>query len=74
MLDLAGVHQNALVAWQIVRTVYTEPVLYVGTGTLLFLEWWRPARPDQRHWRVGFAQDFVWLGVQTLAHVLVLAA
>jgi len=74
MLDLAGVHRNALVALQTLRTVYTEPALYVGTFALVLLECWWPARADQRRWRVGLAQDFVWLGVQTLAHVFVLAA
>lgn len=74
MLDLAFVQQQALIAWQTIRWVYTQPALYVGAACLFALEAWLPAREGQRLLRVGLAHDFLWLGVQTVSHVLVLAA
>ncbi len=72
MVDLVQLH--AAVAWQTLHFVYTQPGLYAGAACLLLLEWLLPARPGQRMLRVGLAQDFLWVGVQTVAHVLVLAA
>ena len=63
-----------LVAAHTLRWVYTQPGLYAGAALILLLEWGLPAREGQRTLRVGLAQDFLWVGVQTVAHVVVLSA
>ena len=45
MLDLAFVQQQALIAWQTIRWVYTQPALYVGATCLVALEAWSARRP-----------------------------
>jgi sterol desaturase/sphingolipid hydroxylase (fatty acid hydroxylase superfamily) len=74
MPELATIHHLGLVVVNVLRGVYSQPGLYLGAAILLLLEWCFPACPTQRIFRVGLVQDFLWLGVQTLSHVFVLAA
>jgi sterol desaturase/sphingolipid hydroxylase (fatty acid hydroxylase superfamily) len=74
MSGLDSLHWYALVTAGTLRTLYTQPGLYVASACFLLLEWWLPAEPSQRPFRVGLAQDFVWMGIQTLARVFVIAA
>jgi len=59
------------------RSFLLNPVFYVVLATVFALERVIPAKPDQRFLSVGFAQDFLWFGldgVMRLALIPVYAA
>jgi len=59
------------------RSFLLNPVFYVVLATVFALEQVIPAKPDQRTFSVGLAQDFLWFGldgVMRLALIPIYAA
>ncbi len=64
---LAAVSGSAVV-W-----AFSQPVLYLGTALILFVERLFPVHRDQKTFTVGFLQDIIWVGLQAIAAATLLS-